>query len=74
MSEDTQVAPRTGPRNRRWAEVNARLDPRRFTTRSAPGRLRRLGGDPAAPALTGRPDLLGALERLRTRLGAPAAR
>ena len=54
----------------RWSEVNARLDPARFTVRSAQARLRRLGEDPLRPVLTLRPDLLGALERLRELLAA----
>jgi bifunctional non-homologous end joining protein LigD len=52
----------------RWSEVNARLDPRRFTIRNAVARLRRLGGDPLAPVLGAAPDLLGALEKLARRV------
>ena len=60
----------------RWSEVNARLDPSRFTIRNAPARAERLGTDPLAPVLAERPDLLSALERLRGLLpgGGPRAR
>jgi bifunctional non-homologous end joining protein LigD len=64
----------------RWSEVNARLDPARFTIRNVPARARRLRADPLRPVLTGAPDLLGALERLRARTsprpapGGPRAR
>lgn len=51
----------------RWREVNARLDPRRFTIRNAAARMRRLGEDPLAPVLGPAPDLLGALARLARR-------
>jgi bifunctional non-homologous end joining protein LigD len=50
-----------------WREVNARLDPRRFTIESLPGRMRRLGEDPLRPVLDLRPDLVGALARLAGR-------
>jgi bifunctional non-homologous end joining protein LigD len=53
----------------RWSEVNARLDPARFTIRTVPARARRLGEDPLRPVLSGAPDLLAALERLRARSG-----
>jgi bifunctional non-homologous end joining protein LigD len=52
----------------RWSEVTRRLDPSRFTLRTVPERLQRLGADPLRPVLDGRPDLLGALERLSARL------
>jgi bifunctional non-homologous end joining protein LigD len=49
----------------RWREVNARLDPRRYTIRNAATRLTRLEeGDPLAPVLEDAPDLVGALARL----------
>jgi bifunctional non-homologous end joining protein LigD len=59
----------------RWSEVNRRLDPARFTIRTVPARLQRLGADPLLPVLDARPDLVGALERLNARLAAgPPAR
>jgi bifunctional non-homologous end joining protein LigD len=53
----------------RWSEVNARLDPRRFTIRNAVSRMKRLGADPLRGVLDTTPDLLGALDRLITRVG-----
>jgi bifunctional non-homologous end joining protein LigD len=55
-----------------WREVNARLDPRRFTIRTLPARMRRLGDDPLRPVLELRPDLVGALGRLAEREAARA--
>jgi bifunctional non-homologous end joining protein LigD len=52
----------------RWREVGPRLDPAAFTIRNALERMERLGEDPLVPAITEKPDLLGALERLRGHL------
>jgi bifunctional non-homologous end joining protein LigD len=57
----------------RWGEVTARLDPARFTIRTVPARLDRLGEEPLRPVLEARPDLVGALSRLQERLGEKAA-
>ncbi len=59
----------------RWNEVGPRLDPARFTIRNALARMHRLGSDPLAPVLSGRSNLIAALDRLRSRLpqGAPRA-
>ncbi len=51
-----------------WDEVNAGLDPRAFTIRTAVERMQRLGADPVAPVLSQRPDLGGVLERLAARM------
>ena len=59
----------------RWAEVTDALDPGRFTIRTVPRRASRLRSDPLAPVLDLRPDLVGALARLRDRLPvAPSGR
>jgi bifunctional non-homologous end joining protein LigD len=55
----------------RWSEVNAGLDPARFTIETVPRRLRRRGEDPLRPVLEERPDLLAALRRLARLLGGP---
>lgn len=57
-----------------WSEVGPRLDPRRFTIRTLPARMRRLGSDPLRPVLDAAPDLVGALERLAQREGARGSR
>ena len=48
----------------RWSEVNAKLDPRRYTIRNAVARMHKLGADPLAPVLGPAPDLARALARL----------
>ncbi len=47
----------------RWEEVDARLDPRRFTIRTMPARLAKIG-DPLAPVLSEAVDLRAALGRI----------
>ena len=58
----------------RWSEVNARLDPSRFTIRGAVKRAEELGQDPLLPVLSRSPDLVGALGRLGEKLPSPAPR
>ena len=55
----------------RWDEVTARLDPARFTIKTAPARFEKLG-DPLAPVLKGRIDVAAALRKLEHRV--PASR
>jgi len=52
----------------RWSEVNAKLDPRSYTIRTMPARLRRQKEDPLLPVLAEKPDLLSALAKLQARL------
>jgi len=55
----------------RWEEVTAKLDPARFTIKTLPARLEKMG-DPLAPVLTGRIDVAATLRKLEHR--APATR
>jgi len=50
----------------RWDEVNARLDPSRFTIKTAPPRFAQQG-DPLAPVLAGHVDVAAALRKLERR-------
>jgi len=53
-----------------WSEVNATLDPRDFTIRTALDRMERLGTDPMLPVLSDVPDLHAVLARLAALLSA----
>ncbi len=51
-----------------WKEVNARLDLRRYTIKTAPALMARRGRDPMRPVIDAIPDLTRALGRLRVHL------
>jgi bifunctional non-homologous end joining protein LigD len=51
-----------------WEEVNAELDPKAFTIRTAIERMERLGSDPNLPVLDSKPDLAGVLEQLAAQI------
>lgn len=53
-----------------WREVTAKLEPRAHTIATVPARLAKQRQDPLAPLFGPPPDLLSALERLTTLLGA----
>ena len=57
-----------------WKDIGARLDPKRYTIKSLPARMKRLGEDPVLPVLRLRPDLERALARLTERLRAAPRR
>jgi bifunctional non-homologous end joining protein LigD len=52
----------------KWSEVNAKLDLKKFTIKTAVKRMEKLKEDPLAAVLTEQPDLQGALARLQERL------
>ncbi len=51
----------------RWSEVNAKLDPSRFTIKSLPARVARLKDDPLLGVLTETPDIATSLRALAER-------
>jgi bifunctional non-homologous end joining protein LigD len=53
----------------KWTEVTPKLDIRKFTIKTAPTRMKKLGEDPLRPVLDLQPDLVHALEQLNDRLG-----
>ena len=48
----------------KWSEVNAKLDPRKFTLKTAPLRMKKLRDDPFVPVLTGKADVPAVLQKL----------
>jgi bifunctional non-homologous end joining protein LigD len=48
----------------KWSEVNAKLDPRKFTLKTAPPRMKKLRHDPMAPLLEEKPDIAAVLQKL----------
>jgi bifunctional non-homologous end joining protein LigD len=52
----------------RWSEVNGKLDPKKFTIKSIPTRMKKLRDDPLAEVLAAEPDLHAALARLAEKL------
>jgi bifunctional non-homologous end joining protein LigD len=52
----------------KWSEVDAKLDPKNYTLKTLPARMKRLKADPLAPVLAEKPDLQQALARLTERL------
>jgi bifunctional non-homologous end joining protein LigD len=55
----------------KWSEVGKKLDPKKFTLKTLPARLDKLGEDPLHEVLTLAPDLPAALEKLGQRLRPP---
>jgi bifunctional non-homologous end joining protein LigD len=55
-----------------WSEVTARLDPKRFTLKTLPGRFEKMA-DPLAPVLAGSVDIAAAVERIQRRLASTDA-
>jgi bifunctional non-homologous end joining protein LigD len=52
-----------------WKEVGKDLAIAHYTIANMPARMKKLKKDPLAPVLSESPDLIGALERLMTRVG-----
>src|SRR5206468_9468756 len=52
----------------KWSEVTPKLDIGKFTIKTAPARMTKLGEDPLRSVLDFKPELVTALERLNARL------
>jgi bifunctional non-homologous end joining protein LigD len=52
-----------------WDELNAKLHNSNWTIKNARQRMEKLGSDPCLTVLDAKPNLMGVLERLNTRLG-----
>jgi bifunctional non-homologous end joining protein LigD len=52
-----------------WDEVNASLDPKAFTIKTAIERMERLGSDPVGAVIDEKPDLSTVLEKLAAQMG-----
>ncbi|HEY2028836.1 MAG TPA: DNA ligase D [Myxococcales bacterium] len=48
----------------KWSEVNAKLDPKNFTIKTAPARMKKLRDDPLAKVLSESPDIPAVLQKL----------
>ena len=53
-----------------WKDVTARLDIRKYTIKTTPKRMKKLGKDPLRPVLELKPDLLRALAQLHKQVAA----
>jgi bifunctional non-homologous end joining protein LigD len=54
----------------KWSEVNAKLDPKDYSIKTLPPRMKRLKDDPLSAVLTIKPDIPGALSALSARVRA----
>jgi bifunctional non-homologous end joining protein LigD len=52
----------------KWSEVNGKLDPKDYTLKTLPARMKRLKDDPLAPVLTLKPEIARALSALSGRV------
>jgi bifunctional non-homologous end joining protein LigD len=57
-----------------WDEVTAKLNPNKFTIKTAKNRMEKLGEDPVLPVLSEVPDLLAALRQLERQIAQSVVR